>query len=100
MKNETKTLYIGTKFFGHDSSLFIVEPENKEIFGMSTERMTRYKHDSLSPQDVLDRYIEYRKLDPNAVGQIFIGYSFKTDDYTLPEDFYTFNKNFRRPRAN
>jgi len=96
MKNETKTLYIGTKFFGHDSSLFIVEPEEKEMFGMSTERMTRYKHDSLSPQDVLERYIEYRKLDPNKVGQIFVGYSFRTDDYTLPEDFHTFNKNFRK----
>ncbi|OHA92996.1 MAG: hypothetical protein A2W58_02780, partial [Candidatus Zambryskibacteria bacterium RIFCSPHIGHO2_02_38_10.5] len=95
MNNIDKTLFIGTKFFGHDSALFIVEPDEKNIFGMSTERMTRYKHDPLSPQDVLERYIEYRKLDTSKVKRIFVGYSFTTDDYTLPEDFYFFNKHFR-----
>src|SRR3989344_477503 len=91
-----KTLFIGTKYFGHDSSLFIIDQEGKGIFGMSTERMTRYKHDSLSPQDVLKHYIEYRKLDPSDIRQIFVGYSFTDKVYTLPEDFYPFNNNFRK----
>ena len=38
-------IYIGTKFFGHDSAIFAVIPKTKKIFAISTERLTRYKHD-------------------------------------------------------
>ncbi|AAR38983.1 NEQ127 [Nanoarchaeum equitans Kin4-M] len=36
---------LGTKWVGHDSSVFLLDPENQEIFAASTERYTRIKHD-------------------------------------------------------
>lgn len=36
---------IGVKLFGHDSSIFYVDCDRKEIFGLDTERVTRIKHD-------------------------------------------------------
>jgi len=36
---------IGTKLFHHDSAIFILDFQNKEIFALSTERITRVKHD-------------------------------------------------------
>ena len=36
---------LGTNFFGHDSSLFYLDTDEKKIFALSTERLTRIKHD-------------------------------------------------------
>lgn len=85
------------KYYGHDSALFIVEPETKKVFAMPTERITRYKHDFLSPHAVLERYISYSGCDPKNIKNIVVGYSFKeAEKMTLPSDFYTFHKNFRK----
>ncbi len=40
------TKYLGTKFFEHDSTLFLLDTKNKKLFGISTERVTRIKHDA------------------------------------------------------
>ena len=37
--------YLGTKFFGADSAICIIDINKKKIFASSTERYTRYKHD-------------------------------------------------------
>lgn len=43
-------LFIGANFFStHDTSMYIINPKEKDIFAMSTERLTRYKHDRLHP---------------------------------------------------
>ena len=47
---------IGTNFMGHDSSVFFIDTEAKEIFAVSTERVTRIKHDSKDPGPVLGEY--------------------------------------------
>ena len=36
---------LGTNFFGHDSSVFYLDTDEKKIFALSTERLTRIKHD-------------------------------------------------------
>jgi len=36
---------IGTKLFGHDSSIFYLNCDERELFGLDTERVTRIKHD-------------------------------------------------------
>ena len=41
---------------GHDSALCYIDTEAKEIFAMSTERVTRIKHDSKDPGPILARY--------------------------------------------
>ena len=47
---------IGTNFMGHDSALFYIDTESKEIFAMSTERVTRIKHDSKDIAPILEKY--------------------------------------------
>jgi len=47
---------IGTNFMGHDSALFYIDTQSKEIFAMSTERVTRIKHDSKDIAPILEKY--------------------------------------------
>jgi len=70
-------LYIGTKFLGHDSAAFIIDINNKEVFGMTEERLTRFKHDSLEPIDILNRYLEYKDISIDEISNIYIAHSFK-----------------------
>jgi carbamoyltransferase len=70
-------LFIGANFFStHDTSMYIINPSKQDIFAMSTERLTRYKHDYLYPTDVLLKYIETRNLNPDAVDEVFVGLPF------------------------
>ncbi len=95
-KSKKTELYIGTKFIGHDSSLFIIDPVEKSCWGVSTERATRYKHDSLSPEDVFKLYKKNHKEKVKKVRNIHIGHSFRTVGLTLTKDNYFFHKNFRK----
>jgi len=47
---------MGTKYCGHDSALCVLDIEEKKIFAMSTERVTRIKHDSLDITPILSAY--------------------------------------------
>ncbi|EIF51152.1 carbamoyltransferase C-terminal domain-containing protein [Sulfurovum sp. AR] len=47
---------IGTNFFGHDSAIFYIDTIKKEIFAISTERVTRIKHDWLDISPILEKY--------------------------------------------
>ena len=38
-----RTAYIGTKYDGHDTAVFILLPHCEQAFGLSTERITRLK---------------------------------------------------------
>ena len=51
------TLVIGANFFNHDSGIFCIDVDSQRAFGMATERLTRYKHDTLPPVDVIERMI-------------------------------------------
>ena len=53
---------IGTNFMGHDSALFYIDTESKEIFAMSTERVTRIKHDSKDVAPILEKY-KFENID-------------------------------------
>jgi len=46
---------IGTNLAGHDSGIFIIDPEKKEIYAINTERITRRKHDVSSIVKILSR---------------------------------------------
>ena len=56
-------LQIGMKFHGHDSAIFIIDNKAKDIFGMSTERLSRYKHDDLFAIATIEKYLEYKSID-------------------------------------
>ena len=47
---------IGTKYCGHDSAVCLIDTKNKTIFAMSTERVTRIKHDSMDITPILAEY--------------------------------------------
>jgi len=47
---------VGTKYCGHDSALCILDTEKKTVFAMSTERVTRIKHDFLDISPILSKY--------------------------------------------
>ena len=47
---------IGTKFYSHDSALFVLDLNEKNIFAISTERVTRIKHDNRDPKPILEKY--------------------------------------------
>ena len=46
----------GTKFCGHDSALCKIDTKNKKIFAISTERVTRIKHDTMDIEPILENY--------------------------------------------
>jgi len=73
---EKETLFIGGKFIGHDSSIFVIFPEEKEIFGIETERLTRFKHDNLYPIPAIKRLLDYKKIDPLKVKRVRLANSF------------------------
>ena len=73
-------LHIGMKFHGHDSAIFIIDNKNKEIFGMSTERLTRYKHDDLLAIPTLKKYLEYIKIDEKKIIDLEISIPFTTHE--------------------
>lgn len=77
MKTVVKKIIIGSKFSGHDSSIFIIDPANREVFGLQTERMTRYKHDTLFPIAALERYINYKKITPEIIEHVVFCSAFK-----------------------
>jgi len=70
-------LYIGTKFIGHDASIFIIDVDNKEIFGISEERLTRYKHDGISPLNAIKKYLDYKNISAKDIENVYISHSFK-----------------------
>ena len=53
---------VGTKFYGHDSALCLLDTKQKTIFAMSTERVTRIKHDSIGITPILEAY-DFNDID-------------------------------------
>lgn len=54
---------IGCKFWGEDSSLCVLDFEKKEIFALTSDRLSRIKKDNI---DISDTLIEYKNLSENA----------------------------------
>ena len=53
---------LGTKFYGHDSSICILDTDKKTIFALTTERYTRSKHDS-APITLMEDYLRGQSFD-------------------------------------
>lgn len=65
-------LVIGANFLNHDSSIFAIDVHNQRVFGMSTERITRYKHDILPPIPVIKELIREFELNPSAIRHVVV----------------------------
>jgi carbamoyltransferase len=66
------TLVIGTNFWNHDASIFCIDIEGKRAFGMSTERVTRFKHDTLPPVAILHELVRQWQINPLNVGRLIV----------------------------
>ncbi len=53
---------VGTKFYGHESALCLLDTRQKTVFAMSTERVTRIKHDSIGISPILQAY-DFKDID-------------------------------------
>ena len=82
---------MGTKFFGHDSAIAVLDFEKKDIFAISTERITRIKHDDFDITPILS---EYNFNDIQYVCHSFC----KNEDQTYKDRYYglLFQDKFRK----
>ena len=63
-------LYFGINFLGHDTAIFVINPEEKSVFAISTERLTRFKHDTIFPVKAIEKYIQQSKIDVSSVSKV------------------------------
>lgn len=77
-----KSIYIGTKFDGHDSAVFLIDQSTQKLFGLSTERITRRKHDTMFPIAALERLIGYSSIEPGEISRVLFANSFTSDQHT------------------
>lgn len=83
---------IGTKYCGHDSAMCLIDTKNKSIFAMSTERVTRIKHDQIDITPILEQY-EFSSVD--YVAHSYSDFEDKSQDGELREKM-TFNKDIEK----
>src|SRR5947207_1341580 len=82
------TAYLGVKFDGHDTAAFLLIPHRQEIYGLSTERLTRVKHDRLFPVCAIERIAEEAADALSSVDRVYCANSFlshRTRIYALDQ---------------
>jgi len=58
---------LGHKFFGQDSAVFYLDTDKKEVFAISSDRITRIKKDNYDISPILDKYsYKFHDLDEAA----------------------------------
>ena len=83
---------MGTKYCGHDSALCILDTEQKKIFAISTERVTRIKHDALDITPIMNAY-DFENID--YVAHSYSDFEDRGCDGELREKM-TFNKEIEK----
>ena len=83
---------IGTKYCGHDSAICLIDTTNETIFAISTERVTRIKHDSMDITPILDEY-NFDEID--YVSHSYNDFRDEGKDGELREKM-TFNKDIEK----
>lgn len=68
-------LYLGINFENHDTAVFFLNPQENSVFGISTERISRFKHDKIFPISAIQKYLDYTKIDANSVKKLYCGNS-------------------------
>ncbi len=67
-----KELTLGLNFCdGHDTSVFSIF--DNDLYGISQERITRIKHDSMYPIDAIKEMLRYKKIDPLKIEKVYAG---------------------------
>jgi len=90
------TLTLGLNFFGgHDTSVFALFED--DIYGISQERITRIKHDSIFPIDAIDEMLRYKNIDPKEIKKLNVGVGTKAFEKRIfNENSYEMTTNLRK----
>ena len=83
---------VGTKYCGHDSSLCLLDTKQKTVFAMSTERVTRIKHDYIDITPIIEAY-DFGSVD--YVAHSYSDFEDKGNDGELREKM-TYNKDIEK----
>lgn len=83
---------MGTKYCGHDSAICVLDTSKKTIFAMSTERVTRIKHDSIDITPIIEEY-DFESID--YVAHSYSDFEDKGNDGELREKM-TYNKDIEK----
>ena len=83
---------MGTKYCGHDSALCVLDTKQKKIFAISTERVTRIKHDSIDITPIINTY-DFKSID--FVAHSYSDFEDKGHDGELREKM-TLNKDIEK----
>ena len=83
---------VGTKFCGHDSAFCLLDFNEKKIFAISTERVTRIKHDQLDISPILKKY-KFSNID--YVAHSYSDFEDKAKDGELREKMI-YNKDIEK----
>ena len=73
---------LGTNYYGHDSAIFFLDTKKKNIFSLSTERLTRIKHDNHDISLLLNEYYKIIK-DTKIVSNAYVDYKEQKNPYDL-----------------
>jgi len=87
---------IGTKYCGHDSAICLLDTKQKTIFAISTERVTRIKHDYLDITPIIKAY-DFGSVD--YVAHSYSDFEDKGNDGELREKM-TYNKDIEKALRN
>lgn len=67
-----ESLIIGFNFYGgHDSSICALFKD--DVYALSQERITRYKHDAMYPIDAIHEMIRFKKIDTKKIKRLYVG---------------------------
>ncbi len=92
MNNKKKSLYIGINPYDHDTGIFVVSDVEKDIFAISTDRITRYKHDDLFPIPALNKYLKYKKIDVDNIDTVSVSVPYLyCKSKTISKNLYQYN---------
>ena len=83
---------MGTKYCGHDSAICVLDTSQKKIFAISTERVTRIKHDSIDITPIIESY-DLGSID--YVSHSYSDFEDKGSDGELREKM-TYNKDIEK----
>ena len=83
---------MGTKYCGHDSALCVLDTTQKKLFAMSTERVTRIKHDSIDITPIINSY-NFKTID--FIAHSYNDFEDKGNDGELREKM-TFTKDIEK----
>jgi len=88
-------LTLGLNFFGgHDTSVFALFED--DIYGISQERITRIKHDSIFPIDAIYEMLRYKNIDPKEIKKLNIGVATKAFEKRIFNEYsYEMTNNLR-----